>query len=258
MLPANEDTETRYERLKDIIPDVRVITIDDHATWAEIMANGQLASAVVKVVVAQAWDKLSPEQKSKITLPPQVREAVEKAVREAGSMVIDAGANSVPWQTILKKYVGRALMRRPMFGRVPRRFPELVGVIPATGRSKTKPHIVFCLDTSGSMTASVLCDISAELVCIAKSHQVTVIEADDAVRAVYKFRGPLTSVTGRRGTDFRLAFEEAAKLKPDLLIYGTDGFGKAPAPAPRFETIWLLTPSGRKPTSWGREVRMQG
>jgi predicted metal-dependent peptidase len=68
----------------------------------------------------------------------------------------------------------------------------------------------------------------------------------------------LHSVQGRGGTDFRpaLAPEFLRPLRPDLVIYFTDGLGLAPEAAPPFPLIWVLTPGGTPPAPYGRVVRM--
>jgi predicted metal-dependent peptidase len=257
-LPANEDTETRHEALKSIVPEDKIITIDEHTRWDEILAGGQLASAVVAVVIAQTWDNLSPEERAKINMPPAIQKLVQKARQSAGSSVIGTGTASVPWQKVLRRYVGRSVSRRPVFGRVPRRFPEMVGVLPGRGRQGSKPRIMAVIDTSGSMTPAILADISAELAVMAKSYEVLVVECDTEVRSVYRYR-PIVELHGRGGTDFRPPLESSflKKHKPDLVIFFSDGHGKAPSEAPRgVPVIWAITPRGRKPTAWGREVRL--
>jgi predicted metal-dependent peptidase len=256
MLRANEDTDSRYDCLKNIIPALKVITIDDHAKWAEILASGQLAGAVIRTVIAAAWDKLTPEQKAKMSLAAQVQQAIQQAVQ---SSVIGVGTANVPWQKVLRAYVGRSLRRRPVFGRVPRRFPDLVGVLPARGRSGSQPKVMAVMDTSGSMTPALLADISAELAVMSRTHEVIVVEADDEIRAVYQFK-PITEVGGRGGTDFRPVFQETflREHKPDLVVYFTDGHGQAPADPPLIPVIWCLTPHGRQPCSWGKTLRLVG
>ena len=252
-LPANEDTQTRYNRLLSIVPEEKD-ALDDHSRWSQIC--GQLGSAVVAKVIADTWLKMSPEQKAKANLPKSVQKIVEEAVRSSGTSTISGGGvATISWQQVLKRYIGRTMTRCPLFSKPPRRFPEMVGILPGRGRSGTKPHIAFCLDTSGSMNESVLSAISAELVSIARTHQVTVIEADNVVRAVYRFTGTIETVNGRGGTNFSPAIMEAAKLKPDLIIYATDGYGKCQVDPPRCPFIWLLT-RGHKPVSWGREIHI--
>jgi predicted metal-dependent peptidase len=255
-LPNNEDTETRYNRLLAILPpEKEVKSIDDHTLWNKIQSSGILASSEIRITIAQAWAKLTPDQKKKIKLPNNALQILQKAVQSSASS-LSSGTAKVPWQKVLQRYVGRFLSYRPVYNRPNRRFPDLVGINPAKGRKATSLHVVAVLDTSGSVTDRMLADFVAELKIIAKKNKVTVIEADDEVRAVYRFTGSITSVEGRGGTDFRPAFQVAGEMKPDLLIYATDGEGKAPVHAPKFPVIWLLTEDGDHPCKWGRVVRI--
>lgn len=253
-LPPNESTEDRYQRLRSVIPDT-VQTLDDHSRWEQL--RGALSSAVVSTVIAQVWSGLTPDQKAKVNLPTAALKVVEQAARDASTLTVGGGESSVPWQQVLRRYVGRELRRRPVFGRVPRRLPHLVGIIPATSRSGSKPVIMAVIDTSGSMTASVLADISKELAVMTRTHKVLVVEADDKIRDVYPYR-PIGSVKGRSGTDFRpaLAPEFLQQHRPDLVVYFTDGRGKAPVDQPSLPVIWCLTVGGRQPCAWGRVVKM--
>ena len=134
----------------------------------------------------------------------------------------------------------------------------MVGILPGRGRQGSKPKIMAVVDSSGSMTTAILADVSAELAVMAKTFEVLVVESDTEVRAVYVYR-PISEIHGRGGTDFRPVFESAflKKHRPDLLIYFSDGYGKAPSESPRgVPVIWAITPRGRKPTVWGREVRL--
>lgn len=255
-LPENEDTQTRYERLLTILPPEQQ-TLDDHSRWEQIRASGAMGSAVIATAISRVWNRLTPEQKAKIDLPEAARKAVEDAVKSAGASGIGTGTASVPWQKVLRCYVGRSLRRRPVFGRVPRRFPELVGVIPATGRQASKPKVMAVIDTSGSMTPAILADISTELSVMNRTHEVLVVECDDLIRAVYPYRA-ITEVGGRGGTDFRPVFDSAflRTHRPDLVVYFTDGHGPAPVAPPPMPVIWCLTAHGKHPCSWGRFLRM--
>jgi predicted metal-dependent peptidase len=253
-LPSNEDTETRYTRLLSILPPERE-AIDDHSLWDNIQSSGILASEEIRTTIAQAWAKLTPDQKKKIKLPDNALQILQKAVQSSASS-LSSGTARVPWRQVLRRYVGRFLSYRPVYNRPNRRFPDLVGINPARGRKSSSLHVVAVLDTSGSITDRILGDFVAELRIISKKNKVTVVEADDEVRAVYRFTGTITSVSGRGGTDFRPAFEVAAPMKPDLLVYFTDGAGKAPITPPKFPVIWLLVDGGQHPCNWGRAVRI--
>ena len=60
------------------------------------------------------------------------------------------------------------------------------------------------------------------------------------------------------GTDLRPPFEPEilCKLRPDVVVYFTDGCGPAPERPPRMPVIWCLTPIGDPPARWGHVVRM--
>ena len=101
-------------------------------------------------------------------------------------------------------------------------------------------HVVFAIDTSGSMDAEELAAVLAEVRSYRETFpcRLTVIQADAAVQSVQSY-GELDgvevprgmAVLGRGGTDFRPVFEwirEKAEETPTVLIYATDGFGTFP------------------------------
>lgn len=51
----------------------------------------------------------------------------------SGESALADGSATVPWQAILRRYVGRKLKRHPVFGRPPRRFPNMTGIVPGRG-----------------------------------------------------------------------------------------------------------------------------
>jgi predicted metal-dependent peptidase len=176
---------------------------------------------------------------------------------EAEREIQGHGQGQVPWQRLLHRYAGQILEVRPVFTRPPRRFPDLVGIIPGKGRQQDKPKILAIIDTSGSITEELVVLIDAELARLAKSYDVTVVECDCEIHAVYRYK-PVKAVQGGGGTDFHPPLEPVflQKHKPDLIVYFTDGEGPAPEKSPRVPVIWCLTPEGERPATWGREIRM--
>jgi len=255
------DTDARYEILKDIVPPETTITltIDEHGTWGEIQRNGDIAKLASTLEVSAVWKTLTLEQQAKVKLPQKAQKALQAAGAMSGraEAALAPGKAVVSWQKVLRRYVGRETRRRPVFGRPLRRFPQLVGVIPGQARQASQPHIMAVIDTSGSMTAKLLADISAELGVMAKTHTVTICECDRRIHAVYPYK-PIETVKGRGGTDLRPVFEPEflKEHKPDLICYFTDGCGPAPDTPPRIPVIWCITPCGRKPVEWGREIRL--
>ena len=114
------------------------------------------------------------------------------------------------------------------------------------------------IDTSGSMSRAALEIIAGELDRMSATYSITVVECDAAIKKVYRYSGQLNEVRGRGGTDLRPPFAPAllGRVKPDVIVYFTDGYGQAPDAPPSVPIIWCLTPEGQKPAPWGREIRL--
>lgn len=120
-------------------------------------------------------------------------------------------------------------------------------------------HIVFAIDTSGSMTDKLIASVTGELRTFRETFpcRLTVIQADSAIRSTIEYDAmdgaeipERMKVLGRGGTDFRPVFEWLADHAPDaLVLYATDGLGSFPKRVPTNAVIWLLTggDSGRIP-----------
>lgn len=124
------------------------------------------------------------------------------------------------------------------------------------------PKVVIALDTSGSMRDEDLARGLVETVSIMRALgiEVTFITCDAEVHESAKVRSladliPL--LKGRGGTDFRPVFTyiEKQRMRPDVLVFVTDGDGRAPAVPPPYQTIWLLVQNGPVPATWGEVIR---
>ena len=248
-----------------------VPTTDDHSMWAEARDSKEQAERSAKMDIAVAWGSLTPQERDKVTEPfAEIAEAAAEesgfesdssceAGDEAGEEVeaLHGGQGHVPWQVVLRRHVGRILERRPVFGRLPRRFPDMAGIIPGKGRFAQKPKVMAAIDTSGSLTGATLAAISAELGLMSKHFDVVVVECDTRIYRVYPYR-PIESVMGRGGTDLRppLAPDFLKTHQPDLVVYFTDGYGPAPEKPPAVPVVWAITEDGEKPVPWGLEVAL--
>jgi predicted metal-dependent peptidase len=100
--------------------------------------------------------------------------------------------------------------------------------------------------------------------------RLTLLQCDAAIQAVEEYEGfegartPGASVRvrGRGGTDFRPVFAWVAErwaagvMRPDGLIYLTDGFGRFPDPAPAYPVLWVVTPHGARDIPFGAVLRL--
>jgi predicted metal-dependent peptidase len=251
-LPPGESTDQRYHRLFDPNrPATKVAaTLDDHGPWRE----GEQTTEAIVEAVQEAASSVDIS-----ALPKEIKDAIGK-LAGAGSVAAleclqQSRKGSVDWTTQLRHYAGQVLEVRPVYTRPPRRFPEMVGIIPGHARQGCRPKVLAVIDTSGSITPELLTQINGELTRLAKKHTVTVVECDCAIHRVYPYK-PLTQVCGRGGTDLRppLARDFLRKHGPDVIVYFTDGYGKAPGRSPGVPVIWCLLPGGRVPATWGRVI----
>ncbi len=87
------------------------------------------------------------------------------------------------------------------------------------------------------------------IVCDADVHQVQEFSGREGAKLLRGFE-----FKGGGGTDFKPAIAEAAKWKPDLLIYLTDLQGDAGA-EPAFPVLWAV-PEGKVAAPWGKVVEL--
>jgi predicted metal-dependent peptidase len=170
-----------------------------------------------------------------------------------------SSTGKLPWQQLLRRCIGQARQVRPVFNHPPRRFPDLIGIIPGKRRQPDRPKIMAVIDSSESMTDELLELIDAELAKLARDYVLTIVECDFEIQRVYEYRRRLKTIAGRGGTDFHPPLEKKflKKHHPDLIVIFSDGQGPAPTKPPPVPLIWCLTPEDEAPVEWGKKIRMQ-
>src|SRR5262249_19835623 len=166
-------------------------TVDDHTVWEEARRDLERAQAPVRDVLRQAAVEAGLDN-----FPPALPGIVEalgvgKAPGRARQDLRQEGSSRLDWRRLLRRYVGQVRKVRPVYNRPPRRFPELVGVVPGQRRQAARPKILAILDTSGSITTELLVLINAELARLARDFTVKGVECDAALQRVYDYQ-PVT------------------------------------------------------------------
>lgn len=221
-------------------------TSDDHQYWNEAdRTPPALSEQVVRQLVQTAWKRSHGE------VPGELQALIEHYLKPP----------SIPWQQILRQFVGSAgrVGKRGTWKRPHRRFEHAT---PGT-RKQQYLNLVVAVDVSDSTATQSLREAFAEeLVQIARGRQsrVTVLYSGSRIQKVAHFSGrpQVTEVyCGGGFTDLRPAFDYANRMqpRPAALIYLTDGYGPAPE-KPTIPTLWVLSPNGRKPVSWGLELKL--
>ena len=159
----------------------------------------------------------------------------------------------VPWEDKLKKAMAKKIGRDTTnWNRPHRRRYIMQGVIMPTYNGFGAGHIVFAVDTSGSMSENelkqalgecdkILADCNPEAVTLigCDARVETVIELQDGDR----LKDNIPRIGGGGGTSFVPPFTycEEEGIKPDTLIYFTDTGGTFPTDEPAFPVIWCCS-----------------
>jgi predicted metal-dependent peptidase len=121
-------------------------------------------------------------------------------------------------------------------------------------------HIIFAIDTSGSMSNQDLAEIFAEVRVYRETYpcRLTVIQCDAKIQSITTYEEmdgeeipPKIQLFGRGGTDFRPVFEWIDENAVGAyLIYATDGEGNFPKTEQTGGVIWLLSNNHLMPSNF--------
>jgi predicted metal-dependent peptidase len=228
------------------LPRQAAVPIDDHTLWGEADSTPEcLAEQAVRDLVREAHRKAHGE------VPEDVRDLVR------GWLAPPA----IPWRQVLRQFIGTAgrIGRQSTWQRQHRRF---LYNTPGS-RKRRQLNLLVAIDVSESTDEGPVREAFAhELLQIAggRDSRITVLYAHSRIRRIDRFRSSQAVaeiVHGGGFTDLRPVFAYAREMHPlpAAIVYLTDGYGPAPETM-EFPTLWVLTPEGRRPVSWGVELRL--
>jgi len=212
-------------------------TMDDHDGWGEMGDD----------------DREFVKGKVKQILEDAVKECDKKGQwgtvsGETRKMLRELIANEIPWQSILRRFVGmtRRANRNSTIRRVNRKYP---GIHPGIQKGYTSSIAVY-IDQSGSVGDAELEMLFAELRSLAKQTEFVCYHFDSEVdvnsETVWrKGRTPGAHRTRCGGTCFKVVTEHANKNKSrfDGYLILTDGYASNPGPS-SLKRGWVITPGG--------------
>ena len=174
----------------------------------------------------------------------------------------------IPWKVVLKKCISHAVPQEDdeIFSLPNRRLNHLrpQGVFPFPSYIQvTGMQIALIRDTSGSMGGPEIEEVISVALSFMKefpTSKLFLVDADTKVHAVYEIDEKSDipdSVTGRGGTDFIQPIAYTIEnLKPDIILYGTDGYGTAPPSPPPVPVVWLMTYHSHVPAAYGTAIQI--
>jgi predicted metal-dependent peptidase len=153
-------------------------------------------------------------------------------------------APTLPWPQLLNRFLKRTL--RSKLQHSSRRVSKRYGTIPGTKRVP-QGRILAAIDTSASVEESLLGEFWTEIEKLSKhGFDLKIVECDTRIQRLYPWRGERPkSVRGGGGTAFDPVLNLAhAQIRPDLLLYFSDGDGPTPSVHTQIPILWIL--SGQK------------
>jgi predicted metal-dependent peptidase len=221
--------------------------MDDHDAWGDMNEEDKaVAEAQIKQAMGEAA-KECDQKGSWGSVPAETRADIRRMI-----------ANEIPWQSVLKKFVGmtRRAVRRTSWSKINKKNPMLV---PGSRRSHTA-SIACYIDQSGSVGEAELEMLFAELGSLAKKTEFTTFHFDtsidlDSETVWKKGRIPQAHRTRCGGTCFDSVIEHANKNKHkfDGILILTDGYAPKPKPC-RVKIGWVITTCGTV-ESWMQGTR---
>jgi predicted metal-dependent peptidase len=222
--------------------------LSKHDRWNEI---SELSQAEINVMVQQYKNVLrSALQRSRLKsqghLPGSLLQQFDHLLLEE---------HKVNWRRVLRIF--GATSTSSYIKNTIRRPSKRFGVVPGI-KIKRRQQLLVALDTSGSVGISDIEQFFNEIRHLYKTGaDITVAECDAQLHAVYRYTGKTPeSVHGRGGTSFAPVLELANKLRPDGLIYLTDGGASMPESGCRVPVLWVFTPGCNNQSLIGRKVEM--
>jgi predicted metal-dependent peptidase len=129
---------------------------------------------------------------------------------------------------------------------------------------------VLARDTSGSIdqrTIELMGGCMAGIFEQAPPERAYVIDCDACVQQIIELNRPTDidaaevsrRARGGGGTMFEPVFDKLEELdiKPDVLVYLTDGYGSYPEQPPGYQVIWAIVPGGTNSCPWGDVVQIE-
>lgn len=217
--------------------------IDDHSQWGE--GSGKVSKEVAEAIVRDAANKA------------QASTGIGNMPSHLQRQISDLNKSTVNWKRELRKFFVNSL--KFDFERTRNRRNRRYGLIQPGKRKKPNLHVAVCVDSSGSVYDEAFTQFFAEIGVISDMGvEITVIDADCGVAAVYKYdkKKPVQR-HGGGGTAYTPAIEKAKELGVDGIIYFGDMDSSDTPTNPRVPFLWAIVGNQEPPADFGSKVRVE-
>lgn len=243
-LPDGETMEWYHGNLKNNEKMKEMTNFDGHELWSESEGN----SEVIKEKIRQAI------------------EGARAKTKAAGCMSYDnellisrLHSKAKDWRTILRQFVSKQMSYELESTRKKRN--RRYGIAVPGYVKLEKLHLGVAIDTSGSVSDSALIQFMSEIKNISRYAEITIIEADNEIKNVYKYDPKkVYSVKGRGGTAYKPAFDYfTEETDVDGVVYfgDMDCYDVKTLAKPKYPVLWAIVGEQDPPAEWGRRVNIE-
>ncbi len=173
-------------------------------------------------------------------------------------IVKSAQITQIPWRRHLRHSFGSIVHHttRPTFKKPDRRFGY-----PYSGKVRTTTDKTLVgWDTSGSVPTKDIEQMLAETNKLATSMPVDLMMFDCTLQSEkaipWDKRAVQCGIKGRGGTNFQALVDYSDKHGYKNLVIFTDGYAPEPTIPKAKNVIWVITPGGKCPVTWGKVVQI--
>lgn len=255
--------EAIYAKLEGADEAMRSVLHDKGKTKPQQNDQGNSAVPMIGADLLPAEDASVRPHRTQDAPDPEQLDALRRELRDSAMQAMQGTAQGsfrgecrahekgrVDWRSLLRSWLYERIKGDWSSYPFSKRYLHR-GLYMPSAHMMAPGHVVFAIDTSGSMADDMLSRIFAELRMFRETFpcRLTVLQADAAIQERREYDAmdgadipKVNSVVGRGGTDFRPVFEWVEREAPQaLVLYATDGYGSFPDRSPSTPTIWLLT-----------------
>lgn len=198
-----------------------------------------------KEELKQVWERAIVQADKMARERGNIPSAIKELIEEITTTKID-------WKSLLRDYLSATAKEDYSFQHANMRYADTDFLLPSLHNEKPG-HLVFAIDTSGSISRELLTEYIAEAqraLDELEPEKLTVIYIDAAIQSLREYQpGDKIDleILGGGGTDFRPVFEAMNKADdmPKVVVYLTDLAGQFPTECPEYQTLWITETKGQ-------------
>lgn len=167
----------------------------------------------------------------------------------------------MPWHILLQRWCTEVSSLASTWSKPNRRYPSIY--LPSHGGQDGLAHLIFGIDSSGSMSELDLVVINAELAKIKEIHNpkmMEIISFDTQIQDTWEFQAEdkldRLSIHGRGGTNMQPLFDLVKQKRPTALVMFSDMWCHIPDPVPGVSILWIALNNPSFKASYGHTIHL--